>query len=204
MEFFQVTGTAPAKDFRDLFAHGWYDAQEGIDAPCLVRPGPFIPRITMPSGSDLVVTDRMKGAMEAAGLGDLLFREVYKYHIPELHWEQWDKNQDVPESEWPDQEVEPWLLSLPHSPSASAELGTLWDIQLPFGASAQPTEEVKPRKYKLLIDPLTWTGSHFCTVGNPSGSPKHARWVVVSTTGREWIEEHARDWFEFEPCVIKP
>lgn len=204
MEFFQVMYRAPVvEDFRDLLAHGWYDDQEEIEAPCLVRPGPFIPKITMPSGFDFVVTDEMRRkTLESPHFRDLSFREVYKLHIPELHWELWGAAWDIPEAEFPNQEIEPWLLTLPHSPSASDELGTLWEIQLPFGASAKPRDNVKPWKYNIVIDASTWTGSHFCLVGNPSESLKHQRWPVVSPVGKQWIEQHAGDWFWFKPSFV--
>jgi len=96
----------------------------------LERTGPFVPPISFPGISDVVVTGNFRKSLENSGLTGLTFQPVIKRHIVFLEWEKWDRTADEP-VEYPSTgEPEDYILGRPHSPELAQQIGDLWEVCL--------------------------------------------------------------------------
>ncbi|HUG69810.1 MAG TPA: hypothetical protein VMM76_18805 [Pirellulaceae bacterium] len=93
----------------------------------LVRSGPFMPPVTFPH-FEMLVSDKMKSAMEASGFLGVSFREVSKTHIPQIDWHEWDLQAENPRYYPKSGEPEDYLFEAEHSDEAARDLGTIWEV----------------------------------------------------------------------------
>lgn len=93
------------------------------DQLLLLRTGPFY--------YDFV--PRMKYCSEAGKkwleefCPDLIFTHLIKFHIPELHWEEWDKTKDEPE-QYPIGEVEGYVFNELHSQECADSMPEFYEV----------------------------------------------------------------------------
>ena len=96
MRFYHVQGLQVWGDYGDALVNGYVKNdlnRRANEILKLDRTGPFMPPITFPANSPVVVVShRFREELTASTLGPLKFRPVAKDHIVELHWERWDRN----------------------------------------------------------------------------------------------------------------
>ncbi len=205
MPFYKVRQSGPWGSWGRLLAHGYIlDGPPNTTAMHVARMGPFIPDVTMPSGSVVVVTDNGRKSCERTlGLGE--FAPVVKAHVVEYHWEYWDRESEEPGA-WPTTaDLESPIEEGLHSPLTSDALGDLWQVVLRVGAQAAVCNEVAPWEYQVEVHEHSWTGADlfYVHLGSNGQLPD---WiggtVIVSDRGRNWLEETSGEWFEFEECPV--
>jgi hypothetical protein len=108
----------------------------------LERTGPFIPPISFPGISDVLVTDSIRGELDVAGLSGFSFREVVKHRIVRLDWHNWDKDAHEPVSYPAGGEPENYILGCKHSPEVALNWAKYGNSQCPrYQASKVLTEK---------------------------------------------------------------
>ena len=153
----------------------------------LERTGPFVPPITFPGISDIIVTDALRRALEEANLDLPGFREVVKMRIVKLSWEDWDLSADEPERYPAGGEPEAYVLGTKHDPQVSTGLGDLWELLV----VEKPGLQLPGRR----VDKNLYAGETIV---------RASRWgcVYVAQVLRDWLEDHVSDWVSFEPATF--
>jgi hypothetical protein len=115
-------------DYGDMLRHGMTNhlARSG-EYLQLERTGPFLPPVTFPGVSDVVVTDMIKAKLSAV-IATLLFRPVLKAHIVQSNWHEWDETTEEPARYPASGEPEDYVLMEPHDPLLADNLGNLWEL----------------------------------------------------------------------------
>lgn len=95
----------------------------------LGRTGPFVPPISFPSISGVVVvTDHAKRQLEScrcSGVGE--FDRIEPEKVVFIEWEKWDPTKGIPGEQLPfNGEPEEYILHNPHDQAVAAKLGDLW------------------------------------------------------------------------------
>lgn len=194
--FFKIDGRSilPESwgDYGDILQHGMTAHSSRIDGNlALERTGPYIPPITLPGIGDIILTTEAKRLLESSGLTGFAFRPVEKKLIVELHWENWDLNEEQP-PEYPDSgEPEDYILGKKHSKTASDALGDLWEVSLAFTATIlRPTEVV--RSYRdLRFDLSSWNGADLIR-GSGYGS------MLFTDRAQEWFTGRWGEYIQFD------
>jgi hypothetical protein len=178
-------------DYGRILQHGMtsrLSREEGLLA--LERTGPFIPPITLPGIGDIVLTSAARESLEASGLRGFDFRPVRKVLIVELHWENWDLAAKEPQ-QFPDTgEPEDYILGQPNSPTASAELGELWEVVVPATATVLRPQRIVYSYKELKLDINTWNGSDLIR-STGYGS------ILFTQVARDWFTENWGEYVEF-------
>ena len=125
----RVKGTAPWGDYGKILAHGMtaHLGRTPDGRLQLERTGPFLPAVTAPSFSVLVVAS-MRERIEAAGLTGVEFREVEKARIVRCDWERWDRKAPQPPELPQGGSPEGYVLQRPHDEALAAELGPVFEV----------------------------------------------------------------------------
>jgi hypothetical protein len=122
----------PWGEYSAVLFHGiasWY--QRGFSGELLVeRMGPSVPAMTFPSGAGPVVTEGLKAEMEGSGLSGVTFLPVIKKHIVQSRYHEWDLAAREPKRFPRGGVAENYILTRPHSPEASEEMGPLWELRV--------------------------------------------------------------------------
>jgi hypothetical protein len=191
-EFYSVDTNPPWGDYGDVLVNG-KDFESDSDRPArLLRTGPFMPPITfLTYPRRCIVSDAFKARLERA-VPNLRFTDVIKELIVEIPWHEWSRA-DAPER-YPPDEPGSYLRNQPHSPTAAAALGRLWELRLPGGADSRLVQF--DNKAKIAIDYSTWTGVDFFTT-----IPLRYIIFVVSERGRQFLEQQVGEWVAFEPII---
>lgn len=120
---------APWGDYGHILMHGMAaHMPRAGDKLRLERTGPFIPPISFPGIGDIVVTDRVRKALEAAEFVGIAFRPVVKARIVRLDWQRWNQTNDEPQFYPRTGEPEDYILGKRHSAELSRSLGRLWEL----------------------------------------------------------------------------
>jgi len=93
----------------------------------LERTGPYIPPITFPGASDVVVTDAVKRQFERRLPALHFLPLLIKKHIVRLDWQNWDPTAQ-PALRPITGEPEDYILRNPHDDRAANKLGILWEL----------------------------------------------------------------------------
>jgi len=111
----------------------------------------------------------------------------------ELAWETWNLNAPEPPIFPESGEPEDFVLGQPHSPSAAARLGELWEIvAVPTARIIRPEKMIFPPSIKhFKIDLSTWNGEDLIRSGD-YGS------ILFAEPARDWFAEHWGQYVEFE------
>jgi hypothetical protein len=128
--------------------------------------------------------------LEASDLSGFSFAPVEKKLIVELPWETWDLHAEEP-AELPESgEPEDYILGKPHSPTAAAALGDLWEIAIRRSVTIlRPTPIISSYR-ELRIDLSTWNGEDLIR-SQGYGS------ILFSEPAREWF---TKQWGEYRIC----
>ena len=139
-------------DYADILVHGMtahLSRRDGLLQ--LERVGPYVPPITLPGISDIVLTSEAK-ALVASRLDGVSFRLVVLAKCVRIDWTSWDASRDEP-AEYPDGgEPEDYILSRPHDAALAIELGSFWELV------PDVVEAVQGRKGTLRAD--VYKGQH--------------------------------------------
>jgi hypothetical protein len=179
-------------DYGDMLIHGMSCHEPSVDGLLqLERTGPYIPPITLPGISDVVLTSHARQLLESSNLTGFTFRPVQKVLTVELHWEAWDWNADEPE-QFPDSgEPEDYILGQPDSPAASGALGDLWEVSVPPTATILRPKAIVDSYKELLLDMSTWNGADlFRSKGYDS--------ILFTERASRWFAERWGDYIEFD------
>ena len=113
-------------DFGSILTHGMIESEIGAVNVCLRRVGPYVPDLSLPSPSFVVVTDMMKGKIEASGLSGATFARVEKAHIVNFDWMKAGLELSEPPFFPPNGEPAGYLLHFGHSPETAKLMPDLW------------------------------------------------------------------------------
>jgi hypothetical protein len=194
-QFFRIQGRTILPDswgdYGDILHHGMAAHSARIDEGlALERTGPFIPPITLPGIGDIILTDRARKLLESSGLTGFTFRPVEKKLIVEVHWENWDLNEELPPEIPETGEPEDYILGQPHSPATATALGELWEVCIPI--TAVVLRPAKVNSYRdLQLDLNTWNGSDLIR-GHGYGSP------LFSERAQLWFSERWGEYVKFD------
>jgi len=203
MSFFRVDGPKLWGDYGHILLNGMTAHLPRKDNRLqLERTGPFMPPITFPGIGDVLVTDDFRGELAARSpFAFLEFNPVFKTRIVECHWENWDRASpevvEYPESGEP----EDYILSLPHSPTIAEALGNVWQVVLPEGATIDTDSRRAKWDYDIRVHTSTWNGNHI--FWGRKRSQDSGSWVILTDIGKSWLEDRAKEWVRFKPCLEK-
>jgi hypothetical protein len=93
----------------------------------LERTGPFVPSITFPGISDIVLGEAVKRRLEVE-LPSLSFRPVLSTRIVLLDWPNWNAILDEPPFLPETGEPEDYVLAQPHDPQLAEQMGRFWEL----------------------------------------------------------------------------
>ena len=179
-------------DYGDILQHGMtahLDRENGRLA--LERTGPYIPPITLPGISDIVITSAARKQLECSGLTGFEFVPVEKKLIVELPWESWDLTQDAPPQYPETGEPEDYILGQRHSVVAAAALGDVWELSVPRTVTIhRPTPVVKSYR-DLRFDLSTWNGADLVRGSGYGGT-------LFSERAQEWFSERWGEYVRFD------
>jgi hypothetical protein len=149
MDFYQLIGKAPWGDYGQILIHGMSERlappaelaaieQRGLPMYHLTlrvaRTGPYVPSISQPDRSCLVVTASARNDLEAKYPETFRFKPVELGHVVWKEWHKWDLTATKP-AEFPhEHEPENYILDEEYSRDAASRVPTLWEIVLPEGA----------------------------------------------------------------------
>lgn len=160
----------------------------------LARTGPFVPPISFPLASKLVVvTDSIKERLEAGGLkGVGEFQRVILEKVVSIPWENWDWQNRVPGELLPyNGEPEEYILHNPHNEEAAAKVGALWTWH------PEQVGTVVRSDGPLRLEGLSNLDREvFCL------SDTGYRSIFVTERGRSVLEEILGDWVSFKPVEV--
>jgi len=161
----------PWGEYSRVIFHGMASLyQRGLSGELLLeRMGPYIPPVTFPSGV-VVVTDHMKEQLEDSKLTGFSFRPAIKKLIVRSRWHEWDMTAPEPKRYPRGGRPENYILTRPHDPVSSEQMGDLWELLPGDDASADVFRS-----------------------GGASG-------VLVSESAKRFFESRAGDWLVFEPA----
>ncbi len=166
----------PWHDYGDILVHGMAAHLERYqDLLQLERTGPFVPPISFPGITEIVVTDTLKHDLECMEFTGLTFRPVLKAHIVHLDWHLWNGAADEPPEYPVSGEPEDYILERPHDPALATAIGALWEVRVPV------TSEWST---------LDW----FMREG--------LGYVYVSDAVKHWLEQRVGQWAQFKPLVL--
>ncbi len=115
-------------DYGDILRHGMTShLPRAEDHLQLERTGPFIPPVTFPGISDVVVTEMTRTKI-AGIVPTLRFRPLVKTHIVKSNWDEWNPTAQQPAQYPKSGEPEDYILAEPHDPLIAERLGELWEL----------------------------------------------------------------------------
>lgn len=180
---------APWGDYGHVLAHGisWHSPRREDGALALERVGPFVPPITFPGGSDVVVNTSLRDQIVSCGLGPMSFRPVWKKRVVRIDWRSWDLSAPEPKVYPSGSEPENYVLRRKHVPELADAIGELWEAVIP----------VKPglRLKDGVIDPARYDGEDLVK-GRELGP------VYASSRFKFLIESVAAEWVSFTPMEV--
>lgn len=187
--FILRSSPSPWGDYGRVLRHGMtaHAPPDSHARLTLERTGPFVPPITFPGISDIVVTDALRRDLEQAKLALPGFREVVKKRIVKLRWEEWDLSADEPERYPAGGEPESYVLGRKHNPLVAAQLGDLWELLVVEKPGLQLSER--------CVDRSIYAGETIV---------RASRWgcVYIARGLRDWLERHVPEWVTFEPAAF--
>jgi hypothetical protein len=185
----------PWGDYYDILLHGMscHSGRSGGRIQ-LERTGPFVPPISLPGISDIVVMDEFRRKLEGSGLQGFHFLPVVKRRIVHLEWHTWDQSKDEPPFYPENGEPEEYILDLPHSPALSKQIGELWQVVLKPSAQVRRINlDRQGIDCEILLEECSWRGEDlFMAEG--------VGYIYVTERGKDWLESNADGYVAFSAC----
>ncbi len=166
----------PWHDYGDILVHGMsahLDRHDGLIQ--LERTGPFVPPMSFPGITEIVVTDTLKHDLERMEFTGLMFFPVIKARIVHIDWHLWSAAADEPAEYSASGEPEDYILERPHDPELAAAIGDLWEVRVP-------------------VTPESSTLDLFTREGQGD--------VYVSDAVKHWLEQRVGQWVQFKPARV--
>jgi hypothetical protein len=187
----------PWGDYGSILLSGMASRSAPEQSLELERTGPFIPPISFPGVSTVVVTEALKRQLERSGLAGLAFRPVVKKRIVRLEWETWDRTAEDPVKYPAGGEPESYILGRKHVPALAEAMGDLWEICLQARAA---TERVwtgpLPWDVDIFVLRSTWDGSDWFLA-------RGVGYVYVSERAKAWLEATVPEWVTFKHARVR-
>jgi hypothetical protein len=191
-----MTREAPWGDYGSIIVHGLSAHLDRLEGQLqLERTGPYVPGITLPGISDVVVVDEVRERIQAASLSGCRFVPLMKSRIVHLDWSDWDLESELPREMPESGEPEDFVLARSHDHALSDEIGPLWELQLDAGPRVARTRSSLGRfQYDFTYGasagslPDFWRGANM-------------RYVFVSDHAREVIGNDQLRWCRMHPAV---
>jgi hypothetical protein len=139
-------------DYGRILLHGMASRRRRVDGRAqLERTGPYVPRLTLPSGA-VVVTADLRAELESMTTA-LAFGAIDKVHIARLDWQSWDPRAPKP-AEYPRSgEPEDYVLGRPHDAATAAAMPDLFELVPPrAGRGTMRVVTRVPRSYEFSLD----------------------------------------------------
>lgn len=156
----------------------------------LERPGPYVPPITFPTVSEVVITSDFRKILERAPLSGLSFQPVRVATAVSLPWETWDRSQRFPPRMPASGEPSDYLPAGSHDSECAKRMGQLWELKAPsYGHGS--SRMVSLRKYAYDIDVPAERTDFFRAKG--------LALMLVSESARDWLSQAVGEWVTFEP-----
>jgi hypothetical protein len=175
----------PWGDYGDVLAHGFANLSEDGSKLELQRTGPFVPPITQPSWSYVVVTESFLLQLKGSGLTGYTTIPVVVTKSPKIDWRQWEPYGEK-EMKYPSGgEPENYIERRKHSPEASSGFESLTALLF------QPAIDFVYGKDAHVVA-SSWAGTDFFVARTD-----HPDYNYVSQRGRDWLMEHASEWVSF-------
>jgi hypothetical protein len=196
-EFYVIDGgEVPWGDYGSILTHGMtgHLGRSGSQLQ-LERTGPFVPPITFPGISDIVVTTEMRDAMSRAGFRGIEFRPVIKAHIVEVDWHTWNLKAESPKYYPEESEPEGYILDKTHSEKMSRQIGDLWEVVVSHGVAME----------RIQKGQKTWDVEFHYKPGSRNEAdlfscPQNG-YKYCSLGAKLWFEEHFPQWTSFKPVL---
>ncbi len=197
-KFYEIIGRAMTQwgDYGDILQHGMTDHLGPLNGRLrLERTGPFMPPITFPGISDVVVSSAGRTLLKKSGLSGFTFKQVNKARIVKLLWHEWDLTADAP-AEYPESgEPEDYILARRPSARVAGEMGDIWELLVPVTARTI----ILPRKkgeffWRSYLDLSSWNGND---ISRGAAAPGGYGSVFVAETAKLWFEKNLGDFVEF-------
>ena len=131
--FHEIEGPdMPWGDYGNMLFHGMNDneADEPKFPVKLRRTGPYVPDLTRPWGY-LIVTDRVRQALEQTNFRGIGYAEVVLDRIVGENWHEWDPAADDPARYPPGGEPENYIEGRKHNERIASQLPKLWALDVP-------------------------------------------------------------------------
>jgi hypothetical protein len=141
-EWYRLSGASGQwGDYGYVLFHGLASIQrEGDHLIVLERTGPLVPPVTVPSDVGIVVTNAMRGELEADGFARVAFRPVVIQKLTAVAWHEWDRSYPQP-AQYPAQsEPENYVMGRKDRPALHEQVGPLWQLL------QEPPETVRTRR----------------------------------------------------------
>lgn len=191
-----VTGEGPWGDYGRILVHGMSAHLERVNGQLqLERTGPYVPGITLPGISDVIVTDAVRERIQISALSGCQFAPLTKSRIVHLDWSSWDLSSDLPRELPASGEPEDFILARPHEPALADSIGTLWELKLDVGVQVTRARSSRGRfhydfTYQSPRDALPdfWRASNM-------------RYVFISSRAKEALGEDHLRWCRLHPAV---
>jgi hypothetical protein len=152
----------------------------------LYRTGPFIPPISFPSLTP-VVLQIVRDQLEPHAFTGFEFRRVSKRRIVRLDWRNWDLSAKTPPELPETGEPEDYILRGKHSVATARELGDIWEMYIPPTPGLQISGGSD-------FDPAKYCGQDICKMCDLGG------YTYVSPRLRDWLQSNYPDWVRFQPA----
>ena len=147
----------------------------------LERTAPYVPPMVKSGLWELCVTDNIKSKIENSKHLSVEFRPVIKKHIVEVDWTSWDFDADDPKY-YPDSgEPSDYILEKPHSKELSEKIGKIWEIVINKNGTVDSNGVFI---YQDIVSDIF--------------QPDNKGYIFVSEKFKNWIDNNASDWIEFE------
>lgn len=168
-------------DYGNILANGMVGHREN-DTLQLMRTGPYIPPISFPGVSEIVVTEEMKEVMQNAEFKGIEFKAVEKKRIVKLEWEKWDKNAYEPEILPKEGSPANYILGKRHSEEVSKRLGNLWEVVYSEGAQVSKIKTGSNFwEEDFHYHPNSWNGADIFSASGYG-------FILCSHRAKQWLE----------------
>jgi hypothetical protein len=175
----------PWGDYGSVLWHGLADKAREGKTLYLKRTGPFVPPITFPWPT-IVVIESLRRALDKETLSGYDWQSVVKKRIVALDWTQWDLSADDPAKYPAGGEPENYILGRKHDPQAASAMAELWNLYVPSTPGLQ--------REGGAVDLSYYSGQDICR-GHELGH------VYISDRFRLWLEGHVSKWISCQAAL---
>ncbi len=187
----------PWGDYGGILVKG-LASRESEGGPLLLhRAGPFLPPISFPTLSGIVVSDEFRHELEGPGFTGVRFVPTIKARIINLAWHKWDRTAAEPKRYPRGGEPEEYIMDKPHDARVASQMPEAWEFLPPL----------VPLRMERLEDPRGGYLDKFRAYPSEPHYPglflsRHEYGhLVVDDDTRKWFECRVGEWVRF--CEVE-